>query len=353
MLEKRIIGTDDSLPALTRYVYSNHLQSASLEMDGIGDIISYEEYHPYGTTAFQANNATINAVAKRYRYTGKERDEESGLYYHGTRYYIPWLARWTAIDSMESKYAGMSPYNYSFNNPVMFNDLNGADPNGPPIEGDEKKVVNLNYFPSETYSIDDPNVTLELAQATAGIAISAYEGVGNILLIGLEWFTTDKFEGTGVRNALEKQGYIIDPLISNEKLGETFTLRKEYRNVIAVPEEGVLGDLRDVLIGALDMAGLSPAKGTPLVFAIKAFSTANSISSVLRSLRISARTEEFSKLVDIGKGKPVNTLEAEGAALLEDAFGTLRSATKQEGGDFIFTSGRFANKTVDLVGAPR
>jgi len=128
MLEKRIIGTDDSLPALTRYVYSNHLQSASLELDEGANIISYEEYHPYGTTAFQAKSATINAVAKRYRYTGKERDEESGLYYHGARYYIPWLARWTAIDPMESKYAGMSPYNYSFNNPIVWNDLNGADP---------------------------------------------------------------------------------------------------------------------------------------------------------------------------------------------------------------------------------
>jgi len=78
MLEKRTIGTEDSLPGLTRYVYSNHLQSASLELDEYAEIISYEEYHPYGTTAFQARNASINAVAKRYRYTGKEQDDESG-----------------------------------------------------------------------------------------------------------------------------------------------------------------------------------------------------------------------------------------------------------------------------------
>ena len=128
MLEKRTIGTDPSLVELTRYIYSNHLQSASLELDKDANIISYEEYHPYGTTSYQAMNASINAVAKRYRYTGKERDEETGLYYHGARYYIPWLARWTAIDPMEDKYAGMSPYNYSFNNPVMYNDPSGADP---------------------------------------------------------------------------------------------------------------------------------------------------------------------------------------------------------------------------------
>src|SRR5262249_49806587 len=34
----------------------------------------------------------------RYRYTGKERDEESGLSYHGARYYAPWVGRWTSCE---------------------------------------------------------------------------------------------------------------------------------------------------------------------------------------------------------------------------------------------------------------
>ncbi len=135
MLEERTVGTDPSPAELTRYIYSNHLQSASLELNEDAEIISYEEYHPYGTTSYQAMNATINAVAKRYRYTGKERDEESGLYYHGARYYIPWLARWTACDILENKYAGLSSYNYSFNNPVVWNDTSGNDPKDPPKEG--------------------------------------------------------------------------------------------------------------------------------------------------------------------------------------------------------------------------
>jgi len=143
MLENRTYGTaaDDNNTAATliRYVYSNHLQSASLELDENAAIISYEEYHPYGTTSYQAVNASINAVAKRYRYTGKERDEESGLYYHGARYYIPWLCRWTAVDPLEAKFAGMSPYNYAFNNPVMWNDLSGAAP------GDEDKTNDFKH----------------------------------------------------------------------------------------------------------------------------------------------------------------------------------------------------------------
>lgn len=116
---------EDFAAELTRYIYSNHLQSASLELDDQAEIISYEEYHPYGTTSYQSMNALIKATAKRYRYTGKERDEESGLYYHGARSYIPWLCRWSASDPLESEYAGMSVYNYGNCNPIVFNDPSG------------------------------------------------------------------------------------------------------------------------------------------------------------------------------------------------------------------------------------
>ena len=125
MLESRTTGTDAAPATLQRYIYSNHLQSAGLELDENANIISYEEYHPYGTTAYQASNSSINALAKRYRYTGKERDEETGLYYHGARYYIPWLGRWTASDPLEAKYAPLCTYNYCENNPVMLVDPSG------------------------------------------------------------------------------------------------------------------------------------------------------------------------------------------------------------------------------------
>ena len=37
---------------------------------------------------------------KRFRYTGKEKDEKTGLYYHGARYCAPWLARWVNCDPL-------------------------------------------------------------------------------------------------------------------------------------------------------------------------------------------------------------------------------------------------------------
>jgi RHS repeat-associated protein len=103
LIDNKTIDSGHSDPATLntyypRYQYANHLGSSMYELDGNANIITYEEYHPFGTTSYQAADAARDVPAKRYRYTGKERDEESGLAYHGARYYAPWLCRWTAAD---------------------------------------------------------------------------------------------------------------------------------------------------------------------------------------------------------------------------------------------------------------
>ena len=100
---------------LIRYQFGNHLGSASLELDDQAQIISYEEYYPYGSTSYQAVRSQTE-TPKRYRYTGKERDEESGLYYHGARYYAPWLGRWMSCDPA-GLVDGVNLFRYCRNNP--------------------------------------------------------------------------------------------------------------------------------------------------------------------------------------------------------------------------------------------
>ena len=107
-----------------RYQYANHLGSASLELAENGELISYEEYHPYGTTAFQAGRSAAELSLKRYRYTGKERDEETGLSYHSARYYAPWLRRWVSCDPA-GEVDGKNLYVFVSNNPIIYKDLNG------------------------------------------------------------------------------------------------------------------------------------------------------------------------------------------------------------------------------------
>ncbi|MCK9220591.1 MAG: hypothetical protein M0P47_11150 [Bacteroidales bacterium] len=80
-----------------RYQYDNHLGSACLELDTSANVISYEEYHPFGTTSYRSGRSVAEVSLKRYKYVGKERDEETGLYYFGARYYATWVGRFVSV----------------------------------------------------------------------------------------------------------------------------------------------------------------------------------------------------------------------------------------------------------------
>lgn len=125
LIETRtLLLIEDSSPRkLMRFQLGNHLGSAALELDDMAQVISYEEYHPYGTTAYEAAYSETD-TPKRYRYTGKERDEETGFSYHGARYYATWLGRWTACDR-KGLASGFNVYRYSANRPIILIDPNG------------------------------------------------------------------------------------------------------------------------------------------------------------------------------------------------------------------------------------
>jgi RHS repeat-associated protein len=126
LVETRKLDTagDDQAPRqLIRFQFSNHLGSASLELDGHAQIISYEEYAPYGSSTYQAVRSQTE-TPKRYRFTGKERDEENGFYYYGSRYYAPWLGRWSSADPL-GLVDGPNQYSYVRNNASCLIDVQG------------------------------------------------------------------------------------------------------------------------------------------------------------------------------------------------------------------------------------
>jgi RHS repeat-associated protein len=107
----------DESPA-TLYMLEDHIHSTSVVVDDSGGFVRREEFYPFGGTSFGG------FARKRYRFTGKERDEESGLSFHRARYYAPSLARWISPDPAGTV-DGLNLYRYGQNNPVRFFDPSG------------------------------------------------------------------------------------------------------------------------------------------------------------------------------------------------------------------------------------
>jgi len=72
---------------------------------------------------------------KRYKYNGKERDDETGLDYYGARYYASWLCRFVSVDPLKDNYPMQNSFAYADNNPVTLMDINGE---GTDDGGDEE-----------------------------------------------------------------------------------------------------------------------------------------------------------------------------------------------------------------------
>jgi RHS repeat-associated protein len=104
------------------------------QQDGLGSVTSLSSttgalgnntytYDSYG------NTTTSATVVNPFRYTGREPDSETGLYYYRARYYDPSNGRFISEDPLRFK-AGINFYSYVKNNPVVDNDPSGLAPAG-------------------------------------------------------------------------------------------------------------------------------------------------------------------------------------------------------------------------------
>jgi len=126
-----------------RYQYGNHLGSVGVELDEAARVISYEEFHSYGTSAFRQIHSLIEAPEKRYRYTGMERDDETGLDYRAARYGVVELGRWATCDP-HGLLDGPNLYAYVGNRPCTLSDpLGGQATTMHLIEGIRIRTVAL------------------------------------------------------------------------------------------------------------------------------------------------------------------------------------------------------------------
>ena len=91
--------------------------------------------NPWAKELTPKNTAQNARSSNLYQYSGKERDEESGMYYYGARYYAPWTCRFVSVDPLAADYPQLTPYNYAGNKPVTHKDLDGLQGTGDTKQG--------------------------------------------------------------------------------------------------------------------------------------------------------------------------------------------------------------------------
>ncbi len=135
-LEKdNVSGTNFDYERVNTYYYHpDHLGSAQFVTDHEGEKYEHLEYTPYGELWEEQTDPLADVIP--FRFTGKEYDEETGLYYYGARYLDPKRGRWMSSDPAMD---GMNWYGYCSNNPLKYVDPTGLaevyadDVNGNPI----------------------------------------------------------------------------------------------------------------------------------------------------------------------------------------------------------------------------
>ncbi|EPL3926085.1 RHS repeat-associated core domain-containing protein [Morganella morganii] len=122
----RLLHWQDGKKDHQRFSYDNLIGSSGLETDGDGNLLSQEEYYPFGGTSVLVADADSGIDYKTHRYSGKERDA-TGLYYYGYRYYQPWAGRWLSSDPAGTV-DGLNLFRMVRNNPVTLRDDDGRKP---------------------------------------------------------------------------------------------------------------------------------------------------------------------------------------------------------------------------------
>jgi RHS repeat-associated protein len=122
------------------YYFSDHLKTASVITDSTGNIKAESDYYPWG-----GELQFINNDSNRYKFTGKERDAESGLDDFGARYYSSPLGRFVTPDPSAMVPRNLAPqelnlYEYAVDSPTRYIDPDGKAPL------DSKIITTLSNF---------------------------------------------------------------------------------------------------------------------------------------------------------------------------------------------------------------
>jgi RHS repeat-associated protein len=111
----------------SRYFHvKDHLGTIRATLDTANTVVDARDVDMWGHR--MPSREYISGINNEYIFTGKERDEDTGLDYFGARYYDSRIGRWYGVDPLMNEHYDVNPYNYVLCNPLKLTDPDGKDP---------------------------------------------------------------------------------------------------------------------------------------------------------------------------------------------------------------------------------
>ncbi|MBN1186713.1 MAG: RHS domain-containing protein, partial [Bacteroidales bacterium] len=112
-----VTGNNEGSDEKTYYYITNHLGTTEMVTDESGQVVWQNELTPFGESSGE-----IGIMHLQSKFTGKDRDEETGLYYFNARWYDAETGRFISVDPVKD---GVNWYAYCANNPLVMIDPTG------------------------------------------------------------------------------------------------------------------------------------------------------------------------------------------------------------------------------------
>ncbi|MGE5581085.1 MAG: RHS repeat-associated core domain-containing protein, partial [Bacillota bacterium] len=168
------------------YYHNDHLGTALAITDEYGNKVVERDFAPFGEKIKTSDREEPYPDETEDGFTGKDFDEDIGLYYYNARFYDPEIGRFISEDSVSDPYSNGNLYAYCAENPV-----NNIDPTGhwtiPIATGLQLFSATLNAL-----ATIDPN--LKEAAGAFSTFISLWNGIQNVQELFKDANRTETYE---------------------------------------------------------------------------------------------------------------------------------------------------------------
>jgi len=287
----------DAAVAGTSYYTQDHLGSTRLETNASGQQVKCSDYLPFGEEilpGYGSRSSCFGANENKIKFTGKERDAETGLDYFGARYFSGALGRFTSADNFANDTHTTDPqswnlYTYVRNNPIRLIDPNGERVYVGGVTGSDRDEL-INYI-NYTYgceacttvdedgylSVDTTGLSESVLKATADLtdAINTTKWFAEVKISNydddIQFGKTDPYKGAAPYNGLKRNADLITLDLADNKqihgddlIKQTFVstilpheILHRWPNKISDPKSGTgTGPVVDAVNRITDARGL-------------------------------------------------------------------------------------------------